>query len=49
MAVRDLRVYIDALDGAVAHCLDVSGLECDAVLHKRKGPHAIVEMKLGGK
>lgn len=49
MAVRDLRVYMDALDGGVAHYLDASGLECDAVLHKRNGTHALVEMKLGGK
>jgi hypothetical protein len=49
MAVRDLRVYMDALDGSVAHYLDASGLECDAVLHRRNGVHALVEMKLGGK
>ena len=49
MAIRDLRVYMDALDGGVAHYLDASGLECDAVLHKRNGTHALVEMKIGGR
>ena len=48
MAVRDLRVYMDALDGSVAHYLDASGLECDAVLHRRNGDYALVEIKLGG-
>ena len=48
MAVRDLRVYMDALDGSVAHYLDASGLECDAVLHRRNGDYGLVEIKLGG-
>ena len=49
MAVRDLRVYMDALSGSVAHYLDASGLECDAVLHLRNGRYALVEVKIGGK
>ena len=49
MAVRDLRVYMDALSGAVSHYLDASGLECDAVLHRRNGTYALVEIKIGGK
>lgn len=49
MAVRDLRVYMDAHSGAVAHYLDAAGLECDAVLHRRNGAYALVEIKLGGK
>ena len=49
MAVRDLRVYMDALAGSVSHYLDASGLKCDAVLHRRNGTYALVEIKLGGK
>lgn len=48
MAVRDLRVYTDALVGEVFHYRDSSGLECDAVLHLRDGRYALVEIKLGG-
>lgn len=48
MAVRDLRVYADALIGEVFHYRDSSGLECDAVLHLRDGRYALVEIKLGG-
>lgn len=49
MAVRDLRVYMDALFGSVSHYLDASGLECDAVVHMRNGKYGLVEIKLGGK
>ena len=48
MAVRDLRVYADALDGRVYHYRDKSGLECDAVIHLRNGDYGLVEIKLGG-
>lgn len=37
MAVRDLRIYADALDGKVYHYRDKSGLERDAVLHRKNG------------
>ena len=36
MAVRDLRVFADPLDGELYHYRDKNGLECDAVLHRRK-------------
>lgn len=49
MAVRDLRVYAQALNGAVSHYLDAGGLECDAVVHLRNGRYGLVEIKLGGK
>lgn len=49
LAVRDLRVYADALDGEVYHYRDRSGLECDAVLHRRNGQYGLIEIKLGGK
>lgn len=48
LAVRDLRVYADALDGEVFHYRDKNGLECDAVLHRRNGSYALIEIKLGG-
>ncbi len=49
MAIRDLRVYADALDGSVSHYHDANGLECDAVVHLRSGRFGLVEVKLGGK
>lgn len=48
MAVRDLRVYAQALDGGVFHFRDRNGLECDAVIHLRNGSYGLVEIKLGG-
>ena len=48
LAVRDLRVYADALIGEVFHYRDSSGLECDAVIHLRNGKYALTEIKLGG-
>lgn len=48
MAVRDLRTYADALNGDLFHFRDSSGLECDAVLHRRNGEYCLIEIKLGG-
>lgn len=48
MAVRDLRVYAEALDGALYHYRDSNGLECDTVIHRRDGSYALIEIKLGG-
>ena len=48
LAVRDLRVYTDALDGQVYHYRDKNGLECDAVVHLANGKYGLVEIKLGG-
>ena len=48
MAVHDLRVYADAIDGRVYHYRDSNGLECDAVVHLRNGSYGLVEIKLGG-
>ena len=48
LAVRDLRVYADALDGQVYHYRDKNGLECDAVVHLANGKYGLVEIKLGG-
>lgn len=49
MAVRDLRIYADALEGNVFHYRDSNGLECDSVIHLRNGKYGLVEIKLGGK
>lgn len=48
MAIRDLRVYANALDGEVFHFRDRNGLECDAVVHLRNGAYGLVEVKIGG-
>lgn len=48
MAVRDLRVYAEALDGRLYHYRDKTGLECDAVIHLRNGRYGLIEIKLGG-
>lgn len=48
MAIRDLRVYADALLGKVYHYRDSDALECDAVLHRRNGTYGLIEIKLGG-
>ena len=48
MAVRDLRVYAESLDGRVYHYRDHNGLECDTVIHLRNGHYGLIEIKLGG-
>lgn len=48
LAVRDLRIFAEALDGKLYHYRDSSGLECDTVLHRRNGTYALIEIKLGG-
>ena len=48
LAMKDLRVYMDAMDGEVRHYHDKTGLECDAVLQDWAGNYALVEIKLGG-
>lgn len=48
LAIRDLRVYADALDGKVYHYRDKNNLESDAVIHLRNGSYGLVEVKIGG-
>ena len=48
LAVRDLRIYMDAAMGHVERYHDSTGLECDAVLQARDGSYALVEIKTGG-
>ncbi|GHT15919.1 ATPase AAA [Bacteroidia bacterium] len=47
MAIRDLRVYADALDGKVYHYRDSSGLEIDAIVELPDETYAAFEVKLG--
>ncbi len=48
LAIRDLRVYAEALGGNVYHYRDSNKLECDAVIHLRNGKYGLVEVKIGG-
>ena len=48
LAIRDLRVYADAMDATVYHYRDKSKLECDAVIHLRNARYGLIEIKLGG-
>lgn len=48
LCIRDLRTYMEALDGSVSHYRDSTGRECDAVVHLRNGAYGLVEVKLGG-
>lgn len=47
LAVRDLRVYAETLNGKVTHYRDSSGLECDAVIHLENGEYGLIEIKMG--
>jgi predicted AAA+ superfamily ATPase len=47
MAIRDLRIYADALDGKVYHYRDSSGLEIDAIVELPNETWAAFEIKLG--
>ena len=45
---RDLKIYMDYLDGKVFHFRDnVTGLESDSILEFSDGEYAAVEIKLG--
>jgi len=48
MAIRDLRVFAESIDGTLYHYRDKNGLECDAVIHRRNGTYGLIEIKLGG-
>lgn len=49
LCIRDLRVYAQAMDGAVSHYHDKSGLEADAIVHLKDGRWGAVEVKMGVK
>lgn len=48
LCVRDLRVHVDQLGGAVFHYRDGSGLEVDAIVELNDGRWAAFEIKMGG-
>ncbi len=48
LAIRDLRIYAESIDGTVYHYRDKNNLECDAVVHLKNGNYGLVEIKLGG-
>ena len=48
MVERDLKIYIETLDGNLYHFRDsVSGLEVDSILEFPDGEYAAIEIKLG--
>ena len=47
LAIRDLRIYTDTIDGKVYHYRDSSGLEIDAIAELPDGSWAAFEIKLG--
>ena len=48
MVERDLRIYIEYLDGELFHFRDnISGLEVDSILEFSDGEYAAIEIKLG--
>ncbi len=49
LVVRDLKIYSQSIDASISHYRDNSGLECDAIVHKRNGEWGAIEIKLGGK
>ena len=49
LAVRDLRIYAQAMGGSLFHYHDDAGKEADAVIVLPDGRWALVEVKLGGK
>lgn len=48
LVIRDLRVYANVFGARVSHYRDASGLECDAIIHKKNGDWGAIEIKLGG-
>lgn len=47
LVFRDLRVYMEPLDGSVYHYRDKNGLECDAVVVLPDGKYGLIQIKLG--
>ena len=46
LAIRDLRIFAESLNGDLYHYRDKNGLECDAVMHLRNGQYGLIEIKL---
>ncbi|MDR0751930.1 MAG: DUF4143 domain-containing protein [Christensenellaceae bacterium] len=47
LCVRDLRIYVESIDGEVFHYRDSNGLECDAIVQLKDGRWCAIEIKLG--
>jgi len=47
LVMRDLKIYMESLDGELFYYRDKNGVECDAVLHAFNGKWAGIEIKLG--
>ena len=47
LALRDLKVYSEAIGGNLYYYRDQNGVECDAVIHLDDGNWAGIEIKLG--
>jgi predicted AAA+ superfamily ATPase len=48
LAIRDLRIYAECMDGAVYHYRDETNLEIDTIVELFDGRWAAFEIKLGG-
>ena len=49
MAIRDLKIYAESLNGTVKHYRDKNGLEVDAIIQLDDGRWGAIEIKLGSK
>lgn len=47
LVIRDLRIYAQAMDAEVLHYHDNTNLEADAIVERRDGRWAAIEVKLG--
>ena len=47
MAIRDLKIYADTMNGIVRHYRDKNDLEVDAIIHLDDGRWVAIEIKLG--
>lgn len=48
LVIRDLKIYVQSLEGNVYNYRDKSGLEADAVIHLNDGRWGLIEIKHGG-
>lgn len=48
MVTRDLRIYLESINGEVFHYRDNTNLEVDCILKLDDGRWAAVEVKVGG-
>ena len=47
LVMRDLRIYVESLEGDLLYYRDKNGRECDAILHLIDGRWGAIEVKLG--